>query len=72
MIPRFIDLPYLEPMVDVLRLEELKFSSYPQAPQLHEVNHCHYKSGNANNTQRGSLVGKNPGIAMGLVLGFPL
>ena len=43
MIPRFIDLPYLEPMVDVLRLIELKFSSYPQAPQLYEIKQNHYK-----------------------------
>lgn len=43
MIPRFIDLPYLEPMVDVLRLTELKFSLYPQAPQLYEINHCYYQ-----------------------------
>ena len=36
MIPLFIDFPYLEPMVEVFRLQELRFSSYPQEPQLHK------------------------------------
>lgn len=30
-----MDFPYFEPIVEVLRLEELKFNSYPQKPQLH-------------------------------------
>lgn len=38
MIPFFIDLPYLEPMVDVFRLDEFRFKSYPQEPQLQEQN----------------------------------
>lgn len=36
MIPRFMDFPYLEPIVEVFRLEELKFNSYPQVPQLQQ------------------------------------
>lgn len=36
MIPFFMDLPYLEPMVEVFREEELRFRSYPQLPQLRE------------------------------------
>lgn len=35
-IPFFMDFPYLEPMEAVLRLDELRFSSYPQLPQLHK------------------------------------
>ena len=34
MIPRLMDFPYLEPIFEVFRLEEVRFSSYPQAPQL--------------------------------------
>jgi hypothetical protein len=36
MIPLFMDFPYLEPIDEVFRLEELKFNSYPQIPQLHQ------------------------------------
>lgn len=34
MTPRLIDFPYLEPIVEVFRFEELRFNSYPQLPQL--------------------------------------
>jgi hypothetical protein len=47
MIPLFIDFPYLEPMVEMFRLQELRFSSYPQEPQLHESDYiviCHVKN----------------------------
>lgn len=36
MIPVFMDFPYFDPIDDVIRLVELKFSSYPQDPQLQE------------------------------------
>lgn len=36
MIPFFIDFPYFDPIVDVLREDELKFRSNPQEPQLYE------------------------------------
>ncbi len=47
MIPLFIDFPYLEPMVEMFQLQELRFSSYPQEPQLHESDYiviCHVKN----------------------------